>query len=87
MAPENAGPEPVISRDAIASLPVIVRAELYQAVVSLDSKRISRAVEKVAEHDAAARTLARYTEKYSYTPILNAVDFGDQKGSATARNG
>ena len=87
MAPEGAGLQPAISRDAVASLPAAVRAELYQAVVSLDGRRIARAVEKVAEHDdALARALSSYAERYSYTPILNAVDFGDQKRSLSGCN-
>ncbi len=87
MAPEGAGREPAISRDAVASLPATVRAELYQAVVSLEVKRISSAVEKVAGHDAAlARVLACYTEKYSYTPILHAIDSGGQKRSPAGFN-
>ena len=82
-APEGAGLQPAISRDAVASLPVSVCAELYQAVVSLDVKRISRAVEEIAGHDAAlARILASYTQKYSYTPILNALDLADGKRSS-----
>ena len=78
------GARAAISRDAIVALPAALRAELYEAVVSLEARRISKAIEKVAEHDTPlAQVLACYAEKYSYTAILAAVDFSDQEGMLT----
>ena len=63
-----------LNPDAIAALPAALRMELRGALIALDAERISRTVEKVAEHDAAlAAVLSRYTERFSYTPILRAV--------------
>ena len=45
------------------------------ALVALDPDRISQAVEKVAEYDAAlAAALRRYAEGFGYTAILSAVE-------------
>jgi hypothetical protein len=64
-----------ISRNAIAALPSVLRAELHEAVLSLDVNRISLVVQKIAEHNAdLGATLALYAEKYAFTPILKAIE-------------
>ena len=66
-----------LNPDAVAALPAALRLELRSALIALDANRISQIVEKVAEHDAGlAAVLSRYTESFTYTPILLAVDTG-----------
>jgi hypothetical protein len=70
-----AEPTQALSLDAIAELPASLRSELRDAVLTLDVKRISQTIEKVAEHDAALSSmLARYAERFAYSPILKAIE-------------
>jgi len=88
---EAAAPQPVreptseLRADAIAALPAELRAELRDAVATLNGERISRAIEKVAGHDAAlGDMLARCAESYQYTAIFNAVEEGNWDSTATS---
>lgn len=66
---------PVVSREAVAALPRVLREELRNALVALDAKRISHAVEKVAEQDSILGSdLARLAERFAYTPIFDALE-------------
>jgi len=87
---EEAAPQPVrepaseVPADAIAALPAELRSELRDALVTLDGERIFRAIEKVARHDAAVgEMLARCAKAYQYTPILNAVEDGNEDSTAS----
>jgi signal transduction histidine kinase/ligand-binding sensor domain-containing protein/CheY-like chemotaxis protein len=73
-----------LSPDAVAALPEALRLELRGAVVALDAKRISETIEKVAKHDAVlASVLARYAEKFAFSPILKAVDAVREESTAS----
>lgn len=58
----------------LASLPVELRKELEDAMISLDIARIASAVGHISAHNAAlGHTLSQYTEKYAYSSILRAL--------------
>jgi CheY-like chemotaxis protein len=64
--------------DAIAALPASLRAELRDALVTLDVKWIARTVQKVAEQDAVlGAALAEHAKRFAYTAILLAVEDGN----------
>ena len=72
--PEDRSPA-ALSADAIAQLPPALRIKLRTSLVALDARLISQTIDEVAEHDAVlGAALARYAEKFAYSPILNAVD-------------
>ncbi len=57
------------------NLPAPLRIKLRNAVVSLDARLMSEVIREIAEQDAVlGSTLARYTDKLAYSPILKAVD-------------
>ncbi len=58
----------------LAALPDELLAELRDAVTSLDVKRISEAIDRIAqENDSLALALRNCAESYAFTAILNAV--------------
>jgi len=68
----------------IAALPAALRAELREALMTLNVNRISRAIEKVAEHDSAlGSALARQAETYAYTAMLSAVEDAKEGSPST----
>ena len=87
---DEAPPQPVreptseLRADAISALPAELRAELRDAVATLNGEQISQAIEKVAEYDAAlGAMLARCAETLQYTAILNAVEGGTEESGTT----
>ena len=76
LTPQPSGEQSLaLSPDAVAALPEALRLELRDAVVTLDAKRISETIEKVAKHDAVlGSVLARHVERLAFSPILKAVD-------------
>jgi hypothetical protein len=58
----------------LASIPVPLREELENAVISLNAERIMAAVSQVSAHDATlGNVLRRMAGKYQYTSILDAL--------------
>jgi hypothetical protein len=84
-AMQSAGtPTSELPADAIAALPPALRAELRNAVVTLNQERISEVIKKVAAHDEAlGAMLARCAETFQYTSILSAVEGGTGGLTAT----
>jgi hypothetical protein len=81
------GPKPVpeLRAGAIAALPAGLREELRDAVTTLNGKRLSQAIQKVAEHDATlSAVLARCAEQLRYTAILDAIESGANESGATS---
>lgn len=73
--PSGWEPTAELSNAAIAALPAALRAELRNAVVTLNGERISRTIGQVAEFDPMlAAALARCAKTFQYTVILNAVE-------------
>jgi len=69
--PAEAGPA---GRLDFARLPVQMRKELSEAVLTLDSIKISEIISSVAEHDAPlSDALARIAKRSAFTEILNAL--------------
>src|SRR5581483_5596296 len=59
---------------ALAALPEELRTELANALISLDIDRVNRAVNRIAERDAAlGRALVPYCDQYAYSSILRAL--------------
>jgi hypothetical protein len=59
----------------LAALPEALRAELESAVTSLDVKRFALLISQVSEHNAAlGKALARLAARFTYTPILLALE-------------
>jgi signal transduction histidine kinase/CheY-like chemotaxis protein len=66
--------------EAIAVLPVNLRNELKDALTTLNRKRISQAVEKVAEQDAIlGSVLARCMEDSAYSAIFDALESAERR--------
>jgi len=60
--------------EALMTLPPELRQELTVALVSLDVARITRIIQRISEADPAlGDTLAQYTNRLSYTDILQAL--------------
>lgn len=60
--------------EALAALPEEFRTELAEALISLDIDRVNRAVNCIAERDAAlGRALVPYCHQYAYSSILRAL--------------
>ena len=73
--PEQSPPPLKLSSDDIAALPLDVQQELRDAITSLNSKTIARAIERVNESNPALATaLARLSATFSYTAIIEAMD-------------
>jgi CheY-like chemotaxis protein len=70
------GDSPVILRpEDLAVLPAALRDELEKAVISLDRNRIALLVSQVSEQNASLGAgLARLAERYTYSPILHALE-------------
>jgi CheY-like chemotaxis protein/anti-sigma regulatory factor (Ser/Thr protein kinase) len=72
----------VLSPEDLAPLPEELRAELRDAVITLNVERIARVIECVRRQDAAVGALlARYSERYAYTAILYAIGGRNAKSS------
>jgi hypothetical protein len=59
----------------LAALPEKLRAELRDAIITLNVEHIAEVIERVGKADAAAgAVLARCAERFAYTAILRAID-------------
>jgi signal transduction histidine kinase/CheY-like chemotaxis protein len=68
-------PSAVLRPEELASLPDELRAELQDAVITLNMERIARVIERVRQRDAAlGAVLARCAERFTYTAILKALE-------------
>jgi hypothetical protein len=67
-------PSMAFREEALAVLPEEFRTELADALISLDIDRVNRAVNRIAERDAAlGRALVPYCHQYAYSSILRAL--------------
>jgi signal transduction histidine kinase/DNA-binding response OmpR family regulator len=63
-----------LRREDLAVLPIELRRELGEAVISLDAARISAAVDRISkESPALGLLLRRHTDRFAYTAIFNAI--------------
>jgi CheY-like chemotaxis protein/anti-sigma regulatory factor (Ser/Thr protein kinase) len=63
-----------LEQEALEALPVELRKELMDAVISLDIERIDGVISCISGQDAAlGRTLAQYTGRFAYSSILQAL--------------
>ena len=74
-APSAAAPPPAgVDHEALAVLPPPLRAELMDALVSLDDDRIAASIGRVAElSPALGDVLAYYASQFRYTIITRAL--------------
>ncbi|MEW5837723.1 MAG: PAS domain S-box protein [Pseudomonadota bacterium] len=69
-----------LNAEMFAHLPQPLRAELKQAVESLESERITLAIQGIKDHDPALyATVSRLADSFDYPSILNALE---EKGDA-----
>ena len=62
---------------ALATLPVELRRELQNALITLDTGRVTGLVRRVAELDPElGGALAHHTDRFEYSPILGALGNG-----------
>jgi len=70
----EAGPLVALNPESLASLPKDVREELAVAVVGLDVGQIAEVIHRISALDPAlAIELSNYTNRFAYTPILQAL--------------
>jgi hypothetical protein len=73
----------VLRPEELATLPEELRAELKDAVITLNMERIARVIERVRERDAAlGAALATYAERFAYTAILHVILGGKANSAA-----
>ncbi len=78
-AEAEAAPIADLTPEMLADLDAGLRAELRQALESLDSDRIKAVIQRVSEVDAGlGRTLSRLSEDFEYPPILKALAAGER---------
>ena len=76
-------PTPPLRPETLATLPQEVRDELVDALVRLDVRRIEELIRRISERDAAlGGTLSHYAERFSYTPILQALRSNQRTNSS-----
>jgi signal transduction histidine kinase/CheY-like chemotaxis protein len=64
-----------LTAEAVSALPDELRQELREAIVSLNSERISAAIRLVSELDTElGLTLAQYAESYAYSRIFHTIN-------------
>lgn len=72
--PAQAVPSSNFNWKVLEALPLVLRIELEEALVGLDTSRISMLVGRVTELDPAlGGVIKHYTEKYQYAGILQAL--------------
>jgi CheY-like chemotaxis protein len=72
--PAKDQPNIPLREEALAALPEEFRTELAEALISLNIDRVTRAVNRIAERDAAlGRALVPYCHQYAYSSILRAL--------------
>jgi len=70
--PESQAP---VSAMALATLPAELRANLWEALVDLDTNRIGKVVGLIAEYDTGLGQILRFhTKSYQYTTIIHALE-------------
>jgi len=63
-----------LTPEMLSVLPITLREELYEALVSLDNDRIDQIVRQVAAYDQELeQTLVQFTECFDYPAILQAL--------------
>jgi CheY-like chemotaxis protein len=63
-----------LGQEQLADLSAQVRQELSDALISLDIRRITDVIGRISDQDAAlGSALSKYTDKYAYSPILQAL--------------
>jgi signal transduction histidine kinase/CheY-like chemotaxis protein len=78
-------PQEELSVAELGALPLELRAGLREAVVTLDSGRISEAIRRVAERDAIlGGVLQQMAKRYAYTAMLNAIDMAENQTATEA---
>lgn len=76
-SPRAIEPPGELDREALAALPLTLRRELADTLVSLDAQRIAGLIQRVAELDPAlSSALGHYTDQFQYTVILQALQEG-----------
>jgi signal transduction histidine kinase/CheY-like chemotaxis protein len=67
----------VVRLEALATLPVELRRELQNALITLDTGRVTGLVRRVSELDPdLGGALAHHTDRLEYSPILGALENG-----------
>ncbi|MBV8549810.1 MAG: response regulator [Acidobacteriaceae bacterium] len=60
--------------EALAGLPMELRKELADAVITLDIERVAVVIDRISgQNGALGRTLSQYAERYAYSSILQAL--------------
>jgi signal transduction histidine kinase/CheY-like chemotaxis protein len=73
--PAATEPDVVLRGADFVDVPKDLRAELRDSIIALDADRISVAIQKIAERNAAlGAVLASYVDHYLYTPIFEAIE-------------
>jgi signal transduction histidine kinase/ligand-binding sensor domain-containing protein/DNA-binding NarL/FixJ family response regulator len=81
-------PAAALPREAIATLPAELRAELRDALVALRVDRIAEMIDRVRERDSAlGAALARCADRLAYTAIFQALEGGRAKSSGESFHG
>jgi YesN/AraC family two-component response regulator len=63
-----------LRQEQLAGLPVELRKDLMDAVISLDAERIAGVISRISEQNAAlGRTLSEYVARHAYSPIFQAL--------------
>lgn len=71
---ETSEEEPKLTPNSMSDLPEALRSELVNALESLDSEKISKAIRQVATYDQALFTaLSRLADNFNYPAILDAL--------------
>jgi CheY-like chemotaxis protein len=72
-----------VDRAALAALPEVLRRDLADALVALDTERIDALIGRVAERDAAmGQILRQHADNYAYDPIMEALAPGGKASQA-----
>ena len=75
-------PAAALPREAFATLPAELRAELRDALIALRVERIEEMIVRVRERDSAlGAALARCADRLAYTAIFQALEGGQAKST------
>lgn len=73
-APQQSAPTETLATQ-LKALPLTLRRTLWDALISLDARRIDAVIAQAAQSDGAlGELLARHAAQYQYTPILAALE-------------
>lgn len=74
-APSSQEPHSVLLPEAVAALPIELRDELLEALVSLDASRIDELIARVSAADASCgKAMEEHRDRLAYTPIMHALE-------------